>query len=179
MISEIRAIYQNDPAARCLEPLLYPGLHAVLIHKYLANPLYRIGLCFLARLVSQISRFLTGIEIHPAAKIGKGLFIDHGMGVVIGSTAVIGDYCIIFHGVTLGGSRNNLGKRHPTIGNHVLIGANATLLGNITVGNYAKIGAETVIVDRHVPDNCTVVGAPGRIVKLDGQRVDFRLTKTE
>ena len=175
MISEIKAIYENDPAARGLEVILYPGLHAITCHKYISHPLYRIGLRFLARLFSQISRFLTGIEIHPGAEIGKGLFIDHGMGIVIGETVEIGNNCIIFHGVTLGGTGKHRGKRHPTIGNNVYIGANATVLGPIQVGDNSKIGAETVVINHNVPQNCTVVGAPGIIVRQDGNKVKIKL----
>ena len=173
-----RAIYRNDPAAQGLQPILYPGLHAQVLHRCLAHPLYKVGLFFLARLVSEISRFLTGIEIHPGAKIGPGLFIDHGHGIVIGETAVIGSDCILFHRVTLGGTGKHGGKRHPTIGNNVLIGTNATLLGPITVGNNVKIGAETVVIMHDVPDDCTVVGAPGHIVKIAGARVERKLERT-
>jgi serine O-acetyltransferase len=172
MIQDIKSIYKNDPAARGLEFLLYPGLHAIVIHRYLSHPLYKIKLKFMARLVSQISRFLTGIEIHPGAKIGKGFFIDHGMGTVIGGTAEIGKNCTLFHGVTLGGTGKHQGKRHPTIGNNVLIGTQATLLGPINIGNNVKIGAETVIINKNVPDNCTIVGAPGKIVKLEGRKIN-------
>jgi serine O-acetyltransferase len=168
MLSDLRAdwraIYRNDPAAQGLQPLLYPGLHAQVLHRCFAHPLYNIGLFFLARLVSEISRFLTGIEIHPGAKIGPGLFIDHGHGIVIGETAIIGDDCILFHRVTLGG--------------RVLIGTNATLLGPITVGNDVKIGAETVVIMHDIPNDCTVVGAPGHIVKLNGQRMERKLERT-
>ncbi len=163
MIQIIKSIYQKDPAARGLEPLLYPGMHAVVIHKYIANLLHRYGLKFIARFVSQISRFLTGIEIHPGAKIGTGLFIDHGMGVVIGETAEIGDYCLIYHGVTLGGVDRKKGKRHPTIGNHVIIGANATILGNCQIGDHAEIGADVVLCRKNVPAHSVVIGNPARI----------------
>ncbi len=122
----------------------------------------------LPRFISALSRFWSGVEIHPGAKIGKGFFIDHGTGVVIGETAVVGDNCVFFHGVTLGGTGHHKDKRHPTIGDNVLIGANATLLGPIEVGDNCKIGATSVIINRDVPANCTVVGAPGRIVKRDG-----------
>lgn len=175
MINEFKAIYKNDPAARGLEPLLYPGLHAIIIHKYITHPLYKIKFKFLARFISQVMRFFTGIEIHPGAKFGKGLFIDHGMGIVIGETVVIGDWCTIFHNVTLGGTGNDIGKRHPTVGNHVLIGANATILGNLSIGDNCKIGAETVVVNKNMPANSTIVGAPGKIVKLDGERVNLEL----
>lgn len=179
MINEIKAIYRNDPAAKGIEPILYPGLHAIVVHKYISHPLYIIKLRFLSRLISQIMRFLTGVEIHPGAKIGKGLFIDHGMGTVIGETVEIGDNCIIFHNVTLGGTGHHKGKRHPTLLNSVLIGANATVLGPCNIGNNCKVGAETVIVNKNVPDNSTVVGAPGRIVRLNGDRVNIDLNSIE
>ena len=175
MFNDIKAIYRNDPAARGLEAFLYPGLHAILVHRYLSHPLYRIKFGFCARLISQLCRFFTGIEIHPGAKIGKGLFIDHGIGIVIGETAEIGDHCILFHHVTLGGTGKHVGKRHPTLGNHVTIGTAATLLGPIRVGNHAKIGAETFVIMHDIPDDCTVVGAPGHIVKLHGKRVMKKL----
>jgi len=177
MIEEIKAIYRNDPAARGLEPILYPGLHAIIIHKYISHPLYKIKLRFLARLISQIMRFLTGIEIHPGAKIRKGLFIDHGIGIVIGETAEIGRNCVMFHNITLGGTGKHQGKRHPTIGNNVLIGSAATILGPVQIGDNVKIGAETVIINKNVPDNCTVVGAPGIIVRKDGKKVKIKLEK--
>ena len=144
----------------------------------MAHPLYRIRMPFIPRLISQLSRFLTGIEIHPGARIGKGFFIDHGMGVVIGETAVIGDNCVMFHNVTLGGTGKDTGKRHPTIGDNVLIGTGATLLGPITIGSNVKVGANTFIINHDVPDDSTVVGVPGRIVKLEGRKVDRPLEKT-
>ncbi len=177
MVNAFKAIYKNDPAARGLEPILYPGLHAIVIHKYIVHPLYLLGFRFMARLVSQICRQLTGIEIHPGAKIGGGLFIDHGMGIVIGETAEVGNDCVMYHGVTLGGTGKDKGKRHPSIGSNVVIGCQATLLGPIRVGSNVKIGAETVIIEHDVPSNCTVVGAPGRIVKKDGKRVLLALKK--
>ena len=178
MFDDFKAIYRNDPAARGLEAFLYPGLHAISIHRYFSHPLYKLKLHFLARLISQISRFFTGIEIHPGARIGRGLFIDHGMGIVIGETTVIGDRCVIFHHVTLGGTGKHVGKRHPTIGSNVMIGTAATLLGPIKIGNNVRVGAETFIVNHDVPDNCTVVGAPGVIVRMDGQNVRRRLEPT-
>lgn len=177
MFEDIKAIYRNDPAARGLEPALYPGLHAIIAHRYISHPLYISGLKFFARSVSQFMRFLTGIEIHPGARIGKGFFIDHGMGVVIGSTASVGKNCVLFHGVTLGGTGKHKGKRHPTIGDNVLIGTHATLLGPINVGSNVNIGAETVIINHDVPDNCTVVGAPGRIVRMNGKKCNIGLKK--
>jgi serine O-acetyltransferase len=161
----IRAIQREDPAAKSgIEVLLcYPGLHAVLLHK-ISHPLYRAGWFVLARLVSQLARFLTGVEIHPGAKIGKRLFIDHGMGVVIGETAEVGDDVLLYQGVTLGGTGNECGKRHPTLGHNVVVGAGAKVLGNITLGDNVKVGASSVVV-HSVPANSTVVGIPARITK--------------
>src|SRR5690554_3038864 len=170
--SEIRAVFERDPAAKnLLEVLLcYPGLHALLAYR-LANWFYRRRLFVTARLLSQVSRFFTGIEIHPGAKIGKGLFIDHGMGVVIGETTEIGDNVTIYQGVTLGGTGKEKGKRHPTIGNNVIISAGAKVLGGFTVGDNAKIGAGAVVL-KPVPPNTTVVGVPGKVVVKDGVRVN-------
>ena len=172
MFEILKAAYKNDPASRGLEPVLYPGVHALFIHKYLVHPLKRFGFGFVARAISQFARFLTGIEIHPSVKIGRGVFFDHGIGIVLGETTELGDNCILFHNVTLGGTGKIEGKRHPTVGNNVLIGANATILGPCVIGDNCKIGAESVLVDRNIPPNCTVVGAPGRIVKQDGKRVN-------
>ena len=177
MFDDIRAIYKNDPATKNIEFLLYPSLHAIVIHRYVSHPLYYIGIPFVPRLISQIMRFFTGIEIHPGAKIGKGFFIDHGMGTVIGETAELGKNCVLFHNVTLGGTGKHEGKRHPTVGDNVLIGAGAILLGPIKVGNNVKIGADTLIINHDVPDNCTVVGTPGKIVKLNGEKVEIELKK--
>lgn len=177
MFEDIKAIYKNDPAAKGLECILYPGLHAIISHRYIAHPLYTIRLRFLARLFSQLSRFFTGIEIHPGATIGKGFFIDHGSAIVIGETAEIGKNCILFHNVTIGGTGKHSGKRHPTIGDDVFIGTGATILGPITVGNNVKIGAECVVIMHDVPDNCTVVGAPAKIVKLNGEKVNMALER--
>lgn len=179
IIEDIRAINRNDPAARGLEFLLYPSLHAIIIHRYISHPLYRLRIPFFPRLFSQIARFFTGMEIHPGAKIGKGFFCDHGMAVVIGETAEIGENCVLFHGVTLGGTGKHTGKRHPTVGNNVFIGTHATILGPVIIGNNSKIGAETVIINHDVPENCTVVGAPGRIVKKDGKHVNLPLPPSE
>jgi serine O-acetyltransferase len=169
---EIDTIFREDPAARSvLEVLIcYPGLHAVLIHR-LAHRLYKAHLRLLSRMLSQVARWITGIEIHPGATIGRRFFIDHGMGVVIGETTVIGDDVILYQGVTLGGTGKERGKRHPTLGNHVVVGTGAKVLGNIAIGNNVKIGAGSVVV-HPVPDDCTVVGVPGRIVKTRGQNVD-------
>jgi serine O-acetyltransferase len=158
-------IFQRDPAAKSrLEIVLcYPGFHAILLHR-LAHRLYRAGVPLIPRVISQITRLLTGIEIHPGARIGRRFFIDHGAGVVIGETTEIGDDVLIYQGVTLGGTGKDKGKRHPTIGNHVVIGAGAKVLGNITIGDHVKIGAGSVVI-RPVPDHSTVVGVPGRIVR--------------
>jgi serine O-acetyltransferase len=169
---QIDVVLKEDPAARSvLEVLLcYPGVHAILLHR-LSHWLYRADWRLLARLISQWSRFLTGIEIHPGAQIGRRFFIDHGMGIVIGETAIIGDDVILYQGVTLGGTGKERGKRHPTVGNHVVVGTGAKVLGNIRIGNQVKIGAGSVVVHA-VPDDSTVVGIPGRVVKTRGQVVD-------
>jgi serine O-acetyltransferase len=161
----IRAIKREDPAAKSsLEILLcYPGLHAILFHKF-AHWLYRRKRYVLARLVSQYSRFLTGIEIHPGAILGKRLFIDHGLGVVIGETAEIGDDVLLYQGVTIGGTGSQCGKRHPTLGNRVVVGAGAAVLGNITLDDGVKVGAGSVVV-HSVPAGATVVGIPGKVVR--------------
>ncbi len=165
---QIETIFREDPAARSvLEIVLcYPGFHAVMAHR-VAHRLYRAGVPLLPRLISQMSRFFTGIEIHPGAKIGRRFFIDHGMGVVIGETTEIGDDVLLYQGVTLGGTGKEKGKRHPTIGNHVVIGSGAKVLGNITIGDHVKIGAGSVVI-HSVPDHSTVVGVPGRIVRRHG-----------
>ena len=162
---QVDTIFREDPAATSvLEIVLcYPGFHATILH-WLAHWLYRRRLILLARLTSQFSRGLTGIEIHPGAKIGRRFFIDHGMGVVIGETTEIGDDVLIYQGVTLGGTGKETGKRHPTLGNNVVIGTGAKVLGNITIGNFVKVGAGSVVI-KSVPDYSTVVGIPGRIVR--------------
>ncbi|MBW4508365.1 MAG: serine O-acetyltransferase [Scytonematopsis contorta HA4267-MV1] len=164
-LNDFRVIFQRDPAARnWLEVLLcYPGLHAIALHR-LAHWLHSYKIVLFPRLISHIARFLTGIEIHPGAKIGKGVFIDHGMGVVIGETAIVGDNTLIYQGVTLGGTGKETGKRHPTIGKNVVVGTGAKVLGNIDIGDGVRIGAGSVVL-RDVPPGCTVVGIPGRIVK--------------
>ncbi|MBU7585735.1 MAG: serine O-acetyltransferase [Nostoc sp. TH1S01] len=169
--ADFRIIFERDPAARnWLEVLVcYPGLQALLFHR-LAHWLHHFGLPFVPRFISHLSRFLTGIEIHPGATIGQGVFIDHGMGVVIGETAIIGDYALIYQGVTLGGTGKQSGKRHPTVGENVVVGAGAKVLGNIHIGNNVRIGAGSVVL-RDVPSDCTVVGIPGRIVYRSGVRV--------
>ncbi len=178
IIEDIKAIYRNDPAVRNIEFLLYPGLHAIIIHRF-THLLWNLRIPFIPRLLSQISRFLTGTEIHPGAKIGRGFFIDHGMGVVVGETTEIGHNCVLFHNVTLGGTGKHKGKRHPTIGNNVMIGTGAILLGPINVGNNVKIGANTFILMQDVPDNVTVAGTPGRIVKMNGQSGSIKLCESK
>lgn len=169
--SDWRAVFERDPAARnAFEVLTYPGLHAIFWHR-IAHRCWRWNLKSLARLISQISRFFTGIEIHPGAKIGKGFFIDHGMGVVIGETAEIGDNVLLYHGVTLGGVSLEKKKRHPTLGNNVVIASGAKVLGAITIGDNAKIGANAVVL-KDIPPDSTVVGIPGRVVIQNGKRVD-------
>ncbi len=168
---DFRIIFERDPAARSwLEVLFcYPGLQALVFHRF-AHRLWSVGLPFIPRLMSHGARFLTGIEIHPGATIGQGVFIDHGMGVVIGETAIVGDYSLIYQGVTLGGTGKESGKRHPTLGDNVVVGAGAKVLGNIEIGNNVRIGAGSVVL-RAVPSDCTVVGIPGRIVHRSGERV--------
>src|SRR6478672_1692552 len=160
---QIDTIFREDPAAKSvLEIVLcYPGFHAILLHRF-AHKLYLAGIPLLPRFISQIGRFLTGIEIHPGATIGRRFFIDHGAGVVIGETSEIGDDVLIYQGVTLGGTGKEKGKRHPTLGNYVVVGTGAKVLGSITIGENAKIGAGSVVL-RDVPSNSTVVGIPGRI----------------
>ncbi|MFH1199002.1 MAG: serine O-acetyltransferase EpsC [Candidatus Omnitrophota bacterium] len=172
---DIIAARKKDPAAKSfLEVLLlYPGMHALMWYRF-AHIFYKMHFYFFARLLSQAARFCTGIEIHPGAKIGKRFFIDHGMGVVIGETAIIGDDVLLYQEVTLGGTGLEKGKRHPTIGNNVVIGGGAKVLGNIMIGDNSYIGANAV-VNKDVPANSTVVGVPGRITKQDGKRIDVIL----
>ncbi len=172
IIADFRIIFDRDPAARnWLEVLFcYPGFQALFLHR-LAHRIYQLNIPFIPRLISHFARALTGIEIHPGATIGKSVFIDHGMGVVIGETAIIGDYCLIYQGVTLGGTGKETGKRHPTLGENVVVGAGAKVLGNLQIGNNVRIGAGSVVL-KNVPSNCTVVGIPGRIVYRSGVRVD-------
>ena len=162
---QIDTIFREDPAAKSVIEIFfcYPGFHAILLHR-LAHRLYTAGLPLIPRVISQISRFFTGIEIHPGATIGRRFFIDHGMGVVIGETTEIGDDVLLYQGVTLGGTGNETGKRHPTLGNSVVVGTGAKILGNIHIGNHVRIGAGSVVV-HPVPDNSTVVGIPGRVVR--------------
>jgi len=162
---DIRSVFDRDPAARTTFEVLttYPGLHALLAHR-LAHALWRRGFKWLGRMVSHLARWFTGIEIHPGAQIGRRFFIDHGMGVVIGETAVIGDDCTLYHGVTLGGTSWERGKRHPTLGDDVVVGAGAKVLGPIEIGDGARIGSNAVVV-KSVPEGATVVGIPGRLVE--------------
>lgn len=168
---DIQTVKRHDPAAQTglVIFLSYPGLHA----KWMHTPehwLWNHGLHGLARVISQVTRFMTGVEIHPAAQLGRRFFIDHAMGVVIGETTIVGDDCVLYQGVTLGGTGKESGKRHPTLGNNVTVGTGAKVLGNIVIGDNAKIGGNSVVV-KDVPANCTVVGVPGRIVKRNGCRV--------
>jgi serine O-acetyltransferase len=169
---QIDTIFREDPAAKSVLEifLCYPGFHAIVLHR-LSHRLYRANVPLLPRFLSQVGRFLTGIEIHPGATIGRRFFIDHGMGVVIGETTEIGDDVLIYQGVTLGGTGKEKGKRHPTIGNRVVIGGGAKVLGNIRIGDHVKIGAGSVVV-KPVPDDSTVVGVPGRIVRSRTEKND-------
>lgn len=171
--ANFQVIFERDPAAHgWLEVLLcYPGLHALFCHQ-IAHWLYCLKIPLIPRLISHLARLLTGIEIHPGAKIGKGVFIDHGMGVVIGETASVGDYTLIYQGVTLGGTGKEAGKRHPTLGKNVVVGAGAKVLGNIQIGDQVRIGAGSVVL-KDIPSNSTVVGVPGRIVRRRVDLVDF------
>jgi serine O-acetyltransferase len=164
---DIACVFERDPAARTRFEILtnYPGVHAILMHRF-NHRLWQAGWKWLARTLSTLMRWLTGIEIHPGATIGRRFFIDHGMGVVIGETASIGNDCTLYHGVTLGGTSWQKGKRHPTLGNDVVVGAGAKVLGPITIGNGARIGSNAVVI-KAVPDGATVVGIPGRIVQVD------------
>jgi len=177
--SDIETVFDNDPAARNKFEVIftYSGLHAIWAHR-VAHAFYKRRWCTIARIISQVSRFFTGIEIHPGATIGKRLFIDHGMGVVIGETCEIGDNVLIYQGVTLGGTGKEKGKRHPTIGNNVVIGSGAKVLGSFSIGDNVNIGSNSVVL-REVPPNSTVVGNPGRIVKRNGERVNDRLDHTK
>ena len=172
IIEDIRAYKRNDPAARSAIEilLLYNGLHATIDYR-IAHWFYMHKMRFIARAISQWSKFCTGVEIHPAATIGRRLVIDHGTGIVIGATAEIGDDCLLYQGVTLGGTGKDKGKRHPTLGNNVMVGSGAKVLGPFRVGNNARIAANSVVL-REVPDNATVVGVPGRVVKLSGEKLD-------
>lgn len=172
---DVRATRERDPAARSDKEvlLLYPGIHALAAYR-VAHRLYENGYFFGARAISQTARAITGIEIHPGAKIGKGLMIDHGMGVVIGETAEIGDNCTLYQGVTLGGTGKDVGKRHPTLGNNVLVGAGAKVLGPFRIGDHTKIAANAVVL-AEIPEQCTAVGIPARVVRKEGVKVEDEL----
>lgn len=176
IMRDIKLIKERDPAARnTVEILLtYPSLVAIRCYR-ISHWFYKNKMFTTARMISQWARRRTGIEIHPGAKIGKGLFIDHGMGVVVGETAIIGDNCLLYQGVTLGGTGKDKGKRHPTLGNNVLVGSGAKVLGPFKVGNNVKIAANAVVLSA-IPDNCTAVGVPARIVKRDGQKIHTSVT---
>jgi serine O-acetyltransferase len=163
---DIQSIYARDPAARNWWEVVtcYPGMHAIWLHRWISNPLWRMGLKWIGRVISHVARLFTGVEIHPGATIGRRVFIDHGMGIVIGETAEIGDDCTLYHGVTLGGVSWNKGKRHPTLARGVTVGAGAKILGPFTVGAGAKVGSNSVVV-KEVPPGATVVGIPARIVE--------------
>ena len=169
---DIKTIFEKDPAASCLLEVIccYPGLHALILHR-IAHKLYKWGIPCIPRMISNISRFLTGIEIHPGAVIGKRFFIDHGMGVVIGETTIIGDDVLVYQDVTLGGTGKEHGKRHPTIKDNVVFGSGAKVLGNINIGSNVRVGAGSVVVT-DVPDDSTVVGIPGRVVAQKGQKIN-------
>ena len=179
IIEEIKSIFERDPAARNAPEVIlcYPGFQAVLIYR-LSNLMWKAKLKLIARITANIGRIITGIEIHPAAKIGKKLFIDHGIGVVIGETAVIGNGCTLYHGVTLGGVSWEQGKRHPTLGDDVIIGAGAKVLGPINVGNGSKIGSNAVVLE-DVPTGSTVVGIPARTATDDSLRLDEHIQKKD
>lgn len=168
---DLQAVFDRDPAASStLEVILsYAGFHAILAYR-VAHRLKVHDVPIVPRVLSQLARWVTGVEIHPSAKIGTGFFIDHGMGVVIGETAEIGDYVTLFQGVTLGGTGKERGKRHPTLGNHVVVGAGAKILGGITIGDNVKIGANSVVL-KHVPPDSTVIGVPARVIKTQGERL--------
>ncbi len=172
---DIDAICQRDPAvkSRAEAALLYSGLHAIMAYR-VSNKFYKKKMYTTARFISQVARFLTGIEIHPGATIGEGLFIDHGSGVVIGETTIIGDNCTLYQGVTLGGTGKDTGKRHPTLGNNVMVGAGAKVLGNFTVGDGAKIAAGAVVLGP-VPENATAVGIPAHVVRVAGKKTEVDL----
>lgn len=174
---DIQAARDRDPAARSLPEILltYAGLHAVLLHR-LAHLLHGLGVPVLPRFISHLSRFLTGIEIHPAAVIGRGFFIDHGMGVVIGETTEIGEHVTLYQGVTLGGTGTKPGKRHPTLGDHVIVGAGAKVLGAIVVGHHVRIGANSVVL-KSIPDHSTVVGIPGKVIRRRSEEGDLDHSK--
>lgn len=172
---EIKAAFERDPAATSFAEVIltYSGLHAIISHR-IAHKLKSLGVPLLPRFLSQVTRFITGIEIHPGVKIGKKFFIDHGMGVVIGETTIIGDNVTLYQGVTLGGTGKEKGKRHPTLGNNIVVGTGAKILGNITIGDNSYIGANAVVI-KDVPPNSTIIGVPGRVTKQDGRKIELSL----
>jgi len=180
VLRDFKAISRNDPAAKNpVETLfVHTPLHAIVAYRF-THILHLLKIPIIPRFIGVLLRFWSGVEIHPGAEIGCCFFIDHGTGVVIGETTKIGHNCVVFHNVTFGGTGHHSGKRHPTVGDNVLIGTGATLLGPITVGDNVKIGAETVIINRDVPENCTVVGAPGKIVKRNGKDVSENLPESD
>jgi serine O-acetyltransferase len=176
---EVKGVQERDPAAtNTFEVLfLYSGLHAIVLHR-IAHKFWTWKMPLIPRAISQLARFLTGIEIHPGAQIGQGLFIDHGMGVVIGETSIIGDNVLLYQGVTLGGTGKETGKRHPTLGDNIVVGAGAKILGNIQIGSNSYIGANAVVLNT-VPPNTTVVGVPGHVTKQDGEKIDKKLAHAQ
>ena len=176
---EVKGVQERDPAARnTFEVLfLYSGLHAIVLHR-IAHKFWTWKMPLIPRAISQLARFLTGIEIHPGAQIGQGLFIDHGMGVVIGETSIIGNNVLLYQGVTLGGTGKETGKRHPTLGDNIVVGAGAKILGNIQIGSNSYIGANAVVLNT-VPPNTTVVGVPGHVTKQDGEKIDRKLAHAQ
>lgn len=179
IILDIKAVKQNDPSAKnYLEILLcHTPLWTIIAYR-LAHTLTKLKLRLLPKMIMTLMKVISGIDLNPSAQIGKSFFIDHGVGVVIGETTQIGDNCILFQNVTLGGTGKHTGKRHPTIGNNVLIGVGATILGPVSVGDNVKIGADTFVIMKNIPSNCTVVGAPGKIVKINGKKTNLSLKKT-
>jgi serine O-acetyltransferase len=180
VLEDIRAVRRNDPSAHSWPEVVmcHVPLHAIMFYRLSHWLFATCRLRLLGKLVATFSRWLTGVEIHPGARIGPGFFIDHGAGVVIGETVVIGKNCFLFHNVTLGGTGRYQGQRHPVVGDHVFIGTGATVLGPVTIGDYAKIGANAFVINHDVPAYCTVVGTPARIVKIHGDRVDEPLPRT-
>jgi serine O-acetyltransferase len=180
IVRDIRAVAENDPAAHNLVETLFchTPLHAIIAYR-VAHQFHRLRIPLLPRVITTLAKMLTGVEIHPAAVIGEGFFIDHGIGVVIGETAQVGRNCVMFHNVTLGGTGKHRGKRHPTVQDNVFIGTNSVLLGPITVGANSRIGANSFIIMHDVPPDCTVVGTPARIVRQNGRKVDLPLPRTK
>jgi serine O-acetyltransferase len=179
ILDDVRAVRRNDPSAHSWPEvvLCHAPLHAIMLYRVSHWLFARWRLRLLGKLVATFSRALTGVEIHPGARIGRGLFIDHGAGLVIGETVVMGEHCVLFHNVTLGGTGRYHGQRHPIVGDHVFIGTGATVLGPVHIGDYAKVGANAFVINHDVPADCTVVGTPARIVKLHGERVDEPLPR--